>query len=67
MAKEQLFDVPARPLEARSRSLREAAPEGLWDRKNYACPELGKTCHRDGAYDAFAFPSLYGDERRYPK
>ena len=25
----------------------------------YLCPELGKTCHRPGAYDAYALPSLY--------
>jgi hypothetical protein len=31
---------------------------------SYTCPELGRTCHRPGAYDAFALPSLIGNERR---
>lgn len=33
-------------------------------RPTYACPELGKTCNRPGAYDAFELPSLIGSERR---
>lgn len=33
----------------------------------YACPELGRTCQRPGAYDAFALPSLIGNERRVPR
>ncbi|HZX82157.1 MAG TPA: hypothetical protein VFF19_01240 [Reyranella sp.] len=35
--------------------------------KAYTCPELGRTCHRAGAYDAFALPSRFGDEFRAPK
>jgi hypothetical protein len=30
----------------------------------YTCPELGRTCHRPGAYDAFDLPSLYADVRK---
>lgn len=30
----------------------------------YLCPELGRTCMRPGAYDAFDLPSLIGDTRR---
>lgn len=33
-------------------------------RTPYTCPELGRTCHRPGAYDAFDLPSLYGDIRK---
>jgi hypothetical protein len=33
----------------------------------YTCPELGRTCQRPGAYDAFALPSLIGNERRVPR
>ena len=33
----------------------------------YACPELGRTCHRPGAYDAFALPSLIFGEQRVPR
>lgn len=35
--------------------------------KSYACPELGRTCHRPGAYDAFGLPSRFGNELRLPK
>lgn len=38
-----------------------------WHGKTYSCPELGRTCQRPGAYDAFALPSLFGNERRMPK
>lgn len=33
----------------------------------YKCPELGRTCQRPGAYDAFALPSLFGQHRVFPK
>lgn len=33
----------------------------------YSCPELGRTCLRPGAYDAFALPSMIGSERRVPR
>lgn len=32
----------------------------------YTCPELGRTCHRPGAYDAFELPSLMGSRLHYP-
>lgn len=35
--------------------------------KAYTCPELGRTCHRPGAYDAFSLPSRFGNEPRTPK
>lgn len=38
-----------------------------WDGKAYKCPEMGRTCHRPGAYDALALPSMIGSERRTPK
>lgn len=38
------------------------APAGLWDRPTYLCPELGRTCRRPNAYDAFELPSLMGKE-----
>lgn len=31
---------------------------------DYTCPELGKTCHRPGAYDFLEVPSVFGPERR---
>ena len=30
----------------------------------YHCPELGRTCMRPGAYDAFDLPSMYAGERK---
>ncbi|WP_219209477.1 hypothetical protein [Variovorax boronicumulans] len=35
--------------------------------KGYTCPELGRTCHRPGAYDAFSLPSRFGNEWRMPR
>lgn len=35
--------------------------------ESYKCPELGRTCQRPGAYDAFALPSLIGKVRVMPK
>jgi hypothetical protein len=32
----------------------------------YTCPELGETCQRPGAYDAFRLPSVYGNRLHYP-
>ena len=39
---------------------------GNWktNKDPYTCPELGRTCHRPGAYDAFDLPSLYADVRK---
>lgn len=31
---------------------------------DYTCPELGRTCHRVGAYDFLEIPSVFGSERR---
>lgn len=33
----------------------------------YTCPELGQTCMRPGAYDAFRYPSLIAGQRVWPK
>lgn len=30
----------------------------------YKCPELGRTCLRPNAYDAFDLPSVYAGERK---
>ena len=30
----------------------------------YTCPELGRTCHRAGAYDFLDIPSKFGNELR---
>jgi hypothetical protein len=38
-----------------------------WTPTGYAGLELGRTCHRPGAYDAFTLPSMIGSERRTPK
>lgn len=35
--------------------------------KAYTCPELGRTCRRPGAYDAFSLPSRFGNEWRTPR
>lgn len=32
----------------------------------YTCPELGRTCPRPGAYDAFDLPSVFGSRRHFP-
>lgn len=32
----------------------------------YTCPELGRTCQRPGAYDAFDLPSLFGRRAHFP-
>lgn len=34
---------------------------------SYDGAELGKTCQRPGAYDAYALPSLYGTRRVLPR
>lgn len=33
----------------------------------YTCPELGQTCLRPGAYDAFALPSIVQGRLVYPR
>lgn len=33
---------------------------------SYRCPELGRTCHREGAYVAFDLPSLRNGVRVFP-
>lgn len=33
---------------------------------SYTCPELGPTCFRPGAYDAFQLPSLFGRHLHFP-
>ena len=38
-----------------------------WTAEIYKCPELGRTCHRPGAYDAFTVPSRFGSELREPR
>ena len=43
--------------------LAEITPE-VKQRPTYTCPELGRTCNRPNAYDAFELPSLYGVVRR---
>jgi hypothetical protein len=43
---------------------RSTTPEGLWKRPTYSCPELGRTCFREGAYDAYDLPSIYAGERK---
>lgn len=37
---------------------------GLFERPAYTCPELGRTCTRPNAYDAYDLPSVYAGERR---
>lgn len=46
------------------RTPKSTTPEGLWRRPTYSCPELGRTCYREGAYDAYELPSIYGGERK---
>jgi len=37
--------------------------ETVGKRPPYLCPELGRTCTRPGAYDAFDLPSVYAGVR----
>jgi hypothetical protein len=39
----------------------------LYQREDYVPKELGMTCLRQGAYDAFILPSRIGNELHYPK
>lgn len=34
-------------------------PTEVSKRPVYLCPELGRTCNRPGAYDAYDLPSMY--------
>jgi hypothetical protein len=38
-----------------------------WKYSTYTCPELGQTCLRPGAYDAFKLPSLMQGVLVYPR
>ena len=38
-----------------------------WKHSIYTCPELGQTCLRPGAYDAFKLPSLMQGVLIYPR
>ena len=38
-----------------------------WKHSVYTCPELGQTCLRPGAYDAFKLPSLMLGVLVYPQ
>lgn len=57
------------------RALRGPAPVGEFPAArqapatgdSYTCPELGRTCHRPGAYDAFGLPSLMQGRRVWPR
>lgn len=55
--------APAPPPAQKPNTAATSAPKSY----GYGCPELGRTCLRPGAYDAFALPSLIGKERRKPK
>lgn len=64
----KLPDVPMAELRPLIRKGRKPAPSpadvNLFKRPSYTCPELGRTCTRPNAYDAFNLPSLYGNVRR---
>lgn len=66
-----LFVVTSKGVTALGRHDARPAPvpafEPKWNGQAYGCPELGRTCHRPGAYDAFTLPSLIGSERRMPR
>lgn len=57
---------PQRPAK-RTRPASFATAPGMNDdlrkRPVYTCPELGRTCTRPGAYDAFEHPSIYAGVR----
>lgn len=55
--------VPATSVVKRSRSEKQAE---MYQRPNYVPTELGFTCLRPGAYDAFLLPSRIGNELHYP-
>jgi hypothetical protein len=55
--------VPATSVVKRSKSEKRAE---MYERPNYEPKELGFTCLRPGAYDAFLLPSRIGNELHYP-
>lgn len=56
--KMQLGDAQLKAGVTRTAAVKRAE---VFERPNYEGPELGKTCNRPGAYDAFELPSLmYG-------
>lgn len=64
-------DVPMAQLRPMNRKPRKAkvvkatpVPWSVQQEPGYACPELGRTCNRPNAYDAYDLPSLYGEVRR---
>lgn len=42
----------------------QAPADDLFKRPVYTAPELGRTCDRPGAYDAFDLPSLFDGQRK---
>lgn len=54
-------DLSIQPLPKRSSWNAKPQPEAM-NRPVYLCPELGRTCRRPGAYDAYDLPSLYNGE-----
>lgn len=64
----QLPNVPMAELRPLIHKGRKPAPSpadiNLFKRPAYTCPELGRTCNRPNAYDAFDLPSIYAGERR---
>ena len=67
----QLPNVPMAELRPMIRKPRKQQPAQPYPdhrpehmRSAYLCPELGRTCTRPNAYDAFDLPSLYGKVRR---
>lgn len=55
--------VPATSVVKRSNSDKRAE---IFQRQDYVPTELGFTCLRPGAYDAFLLPSRIGNELHYP-
>ena len=41
-----------------------APVQEIFKRPVYLCPELGRTCTRPGAYDAYDLPSMYAGVRK---
>lgn len=59
--------IPLAQLRPKNRKVKVKPPETTpeiisWPA--YMCPELGRTCTRAGAYDAFDLPSVYAGERK---
>ena len=61
----QVAGVFARPYKIRATpildELHRRKAEAARVAKHYTCPELGRTCTRIGAYDAYDLPSLMGN------